>query len=202
MESENNMSEDKYHHGDLKEMLIKNGIKLLKESGCAGFSMRKLSAMCNVSHAAPYKHFKSKEEIIDAVMKYVLQELENALVDVAEKYKDNPQQLTIELGKQYVKFMIDNPDYLKVLFLSDFETKIMIKDGNIESEFTAFNIFKVNAIRAFKMCGIREDEYSRNIIAMWAMVHGIAIMIANKTVIYDGDVEKLVEDILMHNIKF
>ena len=196
------MSKDKYHHGDLKETLIKNGIKLLNEGGTANFSMRKLAARCNVSHAAPYKHFKSKEEIIDEVMKYVLQELEGSLSDIAEQYKDNPQRLTVELGKQYVKFMVKNPDYLKLLFLSEFETKIMIKEGNIESEFNAFNILKVNAIKAFKMCGIKEEDYTRNIIAMWAMVHGIAIMIANKTIIYDGDVEKLAEDILIHNMKF
>lgn len=196
------MSKDKYHHGDLKETLIKNGIKLLNEGGTANFSMRKLAARCNVSHAAPYKHFKSKEEIIDEVMKYVLQELEGSLSDIAEQYKDNPQRLTVELGKQYVKFMVKNPDYLKLLFLSEFEAKIMIKEGNIESEFNAFNILKVNAIKAFKMCGIKEEDYTRNIIAMWAMVHGIAIMIANKTIIYDGDVEKLAEDILIHNMKF
>lgn len=196
------MSKDKYHHGDLKETLIKNGIKLLNEGGTANFSMRKLAARCNVSHAAPYKHFKSKEEIIDEVMKYVLQELEGSLSDIAEQYKDNPQRLTVELGKQYVKFMVKNPDYLKLLFLSEFETKIMIKEGNIESEFNAFNILKVNATKAFKMCGIKEEDYTRNIIAMWAMVHGIAIMIANKTIIYDGDVEKLAEDILIHNMKF
>lgn len=196
------MSEDKYHHGDLKETLIKNGIKLLNEGGCDNFSMRKLASLCNVSHAAPYKHFKNKDEIIDAVMKYVLQELENALEYVADKYKDDPQRLTVELGKQYVKFMVNNPDYLKILFLSDFATKIVVKDENIESEFKAFNILKENAVRAFKMCGIKEDDYARNIVAMWAMVHGISIMIANKTVIYDGDVEKLVEDILVHNMTF
>ena len=202
MESENNMSKDKYHHGDLKETLIKNGIKLLNEGGCDNCSMRKLASLCNVSHAAPYKHFKNKDEIIDAVMKYVLQELENALEDVADKYKDDSQRLTVELGKQYVKFMINNPDYLKILFLSDFAAKIIVKDKNIESEFKAFNIFKENAIRAFKMCEIKEEDYTRNIVAMWAMVHGISIMIANKTVIFDGDVDKLVEDILVHNMIF
>lgn len=52
------------------------------------------------------------------------------------------------------------------------------------------------------MCEIKEENYTRNIVAMWAMVHGISIMIANKTVIYDGDVDKLVEDILVHNMIF
>jgi AcrR family transcriptional regulator len=196
------VSEDKYHHGDLKQKLIINGIKLLNDEGSENFSMRKLASLCNVSHAAPYKHFKSKDEIITAILQYVLKELENSLRIIEKKYKDNLQMLTLELGRQYVLFMVKNPDYLKILFLSDFETKIMINNGEINSEYEAFNILKNNAIKAFKMSGIKEDEYARNIVAMWAMVHGIAIMIANKTVVYDGDISIFVEEILKDNMKF
>jgi AcrR family transcriptional regulator len=195
------MSEDKYHHGDLKETLIKNGIKLLSEVGSENFSMRKLAAICNVSHAAPYKHFKSKEELINKMIDYAFKEFEEVLQDTVSKCGENCERITLELGKKYVEFMIKNPDYLKTLFLGDFEAKILIKDGKIESNFRAFNIFKDSAINTFKMCGIKEEEYSRNIMAMWAMVHGIAVLLANKTVIYDGDYDKLVEDILMNNMK-
>ncbi len=195
------MSLDKYHHGDLKEELIKKGIILLNEGGSKNFSMRKLAASCNVSHAAPYKHFKNKEEIISAIMQYVLKELTESLKEIEELYKDNPRLLSIELGKQYVKFMVENPDYLKILFLGDFETKITIDNGDIDSEYEAFNILKNNAIRAFKMNGIKEEEYARNIVAMWSMVHGITIMLVNKSIIYNGDVGTFVEEILRNNLK-
>lgn len=196
------MSIDKYHHDDLKETLIRNGIKLLNKEGHENFSMRKLATMCNVSHAAPYNNFKSKEELIEQIMKYVLKELEDSLKSIEDKYRDNPQQLTLELGKQYVKFMVSNPDYLKILFLSDFETKINISKGNIHSEYNAFNILRDGAVREFKTVGIKEEDYSRNIVAMWAIVHGLAIMIANKTIVYEGDIGEFVEDILIHNMTF
>ena len=63
--------EDKYHHGDLKECLIKAGLKLLVEEGVDNFSLRKTAAMCNVSHAAPYKHFKNKEELIKDLLNII-----------------------------------------------------------------------------------------------------------------------------------
>lgn len=195
------MSIDTYHHGDLKEELIKNGIKLLNEGGSENFSMRKLAALCNVSHTAPYKHFKSKEEIINAIMQYVLKELADSLRAIEEKYCGTFERLTIELGKEYVRFMVNNPDYLKILFLGDFQIKIELNNGKINSEYEAFNILKNNAIKAFKENGIREEDYARNIMAMWSMVHGIAIMIVNKTIIYNGDIGSYVEDILNHNMK-
>lgn len=195
------MNNDKYHHGDLKETLIKNGIKLLNEVGSENFSLRRLAAICNVSHAAPYKHFKSKEDLINQMVEYAFKEFEEVLQDTVNKCGKDCERITLELGKKYVTFMVKNPDYLKILFLGDFEAKISIKDGKIESNFRAFNIFKECAINTFKMCGIKEEEYARNIMAMWSMVHGIAVLLANKTVIYDGDYDKLVEDILMNNMK-
>lgn len=195
------MNEHKYHHGDLKKTLIKNGIKLLNEVGSENFSMRKLAALCNVSHTAPYKHFKNKDELIAAILEYVLKELELSLKEISTK-NESPEKLSIELGKQYVKFMVANPDYLKILFLSDFQTEIILNNGKIESDYGAFNILKDTAVKAFKFSNIKEDDYARNIIAMWAMVHGLAIMIANKTIIYSGDIEKFVEDILENNMKF
>lgn len=195
------MSNDKYHHGDLKETLIKNGIKLLNEVGSENFSLRKLAAMCDVSHAAPYKHFKSKEDLINQMIEYAFKEFEDVLQKTVNSYGKNYNNITLELGKRYVEFMVTNPDYFKILFLGDFEAKISIKDGKIQSNFRAFNIFKDCAINTFKMCGIKEEEYSRNIIAMWSMVHGIAALLANKTVVYDGDYNKLVEDILMNNMR-
>ncbi|MBE6071252.1 MAG: TetR/AcrR family transcriptional regulator [Clostridium butyricum] len=195
------MSNDKYHHGDLKETLIKSGIKLLNEVGSENFSLRKLAAICDVSHAAPYKHFKSKEDLINQMIEYAIKEFEEVLQETVNDYGENYENITLELGKKYVAFMVNNPDYLKILFLSDFEANISIKNGKIESNFRAFNIFKDCAINTFKMCGIKEEDYSRNIMAMWCMVHGIAVLLANKTVIYDGDYDKLVEDILINNMK-
>ena len=195
------MSEDKYHHGDLKETLIKNGIKLLNEVGSENFSLRRLAAICNVSHAAPYKHFKNKEDLINQMIEYAFKEFEEVLQETINDYGEDYEHITLELGKKYVTFMVNNPDYLKILFLGDFEAKISIKDGKIKSNFRAFNIFKDCAINTFKMCGIKEEEYSRNIMAMWAMVHGIAVLLANRAVIYDGDYGNLVEEILMNNMR-
>ena len=52
---------DSYHHGNLRQALIDAGIKIINESGEESLSLRKVAAECNVSHAAPYAHFNSKD---------------------------------------------------------------------------------------------------------------------------------------------
>lgn len=49
-----------YHHKDLRNALIETGIKIVSTEGINAFSLRKVAAVCGVSHAAPYSHFQNK----------------------------------------------------------------------------------------------------------------------------------------------
>ena len=122
----NKKNKDSYHHGDLRESMIKMGVKLLAESGTEKFSLRKLAIMCDVSHAAPYKHFRNKEELIVAIREYIDKEFANALKEIAEKYKTDPMKKITEMGKRYVSFMVENKDYLKLLFFDSKKYNIKV----------------------------------------------------------------------------
>lgn len=199
----NTKNKDSYHHGDLKECMIKTGVKLLAKEGAEKFSLRKLASMCNVSHAAPYKHFKNKEELIQAIGQYINEEFTEALRETADTYKDNPMRQITELGKKYVSFMFENKDYFKLLFFNMNEYNIEVNVNEIENcDYEPFKIFKDCAINALKYVHADPDEYGKSIIAMWATVHGLAIMFSNNTIVYDGDYLDLVEQILKSNVKF
>ena len=197
------MKSDTYHHGDLRESLIEMGLKLFNEGGEENFTIRKVAGLCNVSHTAPYRHFKSKEELINAISEYVFSNFESSLNQIVEKYKNNPHERIIELGKKYVWFMVENPDYLKFAFLSNCEYEIIIVENKLKGpEYGAFNIFKSCGLDFLKSIDAKEEEYAQDIIAMWSMVQGLATMLSNKTFIYKGDYLELVEKILSKNLKF
>ena len=61
-----------YHHGDLRRALIETGIDFIKQKGEEALSLRKIAEICGVSNAAPYAHFKSKDEFIVAIQKYIM----------------------------------------------------------------------------------------------------------------------------------
>ena len=62
---------DTYHHGNLRQALIEAGIRIINEQGEEQHSLRKVAATCEVSHAAPYAHFKDKEELLAAMQNSV-----------------------------------------------------------------------------------------------------------------------------------
>ena len=82
---------DTYHHGNLRQALIEAGIGIINESGEDGLSLRKAAMACNVSHAAPYAHFKDKDELIEAIKSSVteqfMKELEDAVLKLVEESK-------------------------------------------------------------------------------------------------------------------
>lgn len=194
--------EDKYHHGDLKESLIRAGLKLLVEDGAEGFSLRKVAAMCNVSHAAPYKHFKNKEDLINAISAFVYKKFEESMSDVDG---NDPYEKIIELGKRYVSFMGENYDYLRYLFINNSPSThpVIVEEGAIQkNDYKSFNVFRKAAEECLEYKKVPKEKYSQDIIAMWAMVHGLATMIGNNTFSYEGDYMDLVENILRNNLKF
>src|SRR5260221_11170030 len=47
-----------YHHGDLREALLKAAERVLERDGLAGLTLRAVAREAGVSHAAPTHHFR------------------------------------------------------------------------------------------------------------------------------------------------
>ena len=70
---------DNYHHGNLRQALIDAGIRIINEEGEDYLSLREVAAACDVSHAAPYAHFKNKDELLEAMKKSVTDRITDEL---------------------------------------------------------------------------------------------------------------------------
>lgn len=189
------MEKESYHHGALREELIQKGMELIQEEGVEKFSLRRVATLCNVSHAAPYKHFKSKEELIEAIIQYVLNDFSAEIRRVA---KENPgPRCVLEVGKCYVKYMLAHKDYFQFMFQSVIKEKVIIEDGKfIYDERHPFGVFCEVANEQLKE--VIPDEKQRNdmIFHHWCEVHGMAHLLLSEIVEYKGDYDSFIEEIL------
>ena len=183
------MEEKLYHHGDLKKEMIRKGIQLLNKEGYEGFSLRKLAALCNVSHAAPYRHFKNKQEIFKAINLEISTEFRNALLEDIDRYPHDPRTQLMELCKHYISFMVQNPDYFRYIFLTthDSQIKITADDILIPGDGHPFNIGKKYAKEFF--CGFHENEtdWVFDFLSLWSQIHGLTLLLVNGTISFQGD---------------
>lgn len=191
------MANGTYHHGNLKKELIQNGLLLLNKEGVEGFSLRKVARMTGVSHSAPYKHFKNKEELINEINKEVWEEFYIDLLEVANVHAKDSKLQIIELGKAYVKFMVENPEHFKFMFFSNTIYPIEIEGDKFTSdENNSFELFKNSVERYFKEMGLEKNLYVQKTLALWSLVHGMAILIAKDGIEYKGDYLELVENMI------
>lgn len=181
---------------NLKEKLIENGLKLLSTEGYQNFSMRKVSTLCNVSHNAPYKHFKNKEEIIGAIMDYAISDFKECLVSAIIKNPDNPKSQVKQIGINYIKFFVSRREYLDLFFNSDMKGQLTIsKKGFNYGKAHLFGIFD-NVIKKYIEAEPGNIHYDPIIVLeFWSTVHGLTTLISTKKIVFEDDFNEFLEKI-------
>lgn len=181
------MKKDAYHHGNLRNELIKTGLKLLNEEGYQKFSLRNVAKSCNVSHTAPYRHFKNKDELVAAITVEAVGKFDEALKEAVKLYPDDWEEQLKEMGFRYVKFFVENPDYLHLLFLSDIRKYIVSNEEAVPQGNHPFHTFFNCITKLLAEKKIAQPDIHTAVMKNWGLVHGLAILISKREYPYDGD---------------
>lgn len=140
--------EDLYVSSDVRERLLLAGIAELEENGIKGFSLRKAALAAQVSCAAPYRHFKDKEEFIVEIIKYIASKWELMCEQIISVFSDDVRRLVIELAVANLRFWLSNPKFRSVLML------ILESDNRENSHFDLFDKSLLSAIDDYSIkCG-------------------------------------------------
>ncbi|MCI9420475.1 MAG: TetR/AcrR family transcriptional regulator [Eubacterium sp.] len=157
--------------------------------------LRKIAERCGVSNAAPYAHFKTKDEFVVSMQRYIMDLFAAALEKTITEYKDSPSLLFM-LGKTYVMFFYQNPFYYDFLF-SRKNISIKLSLGLADTnENPPLAILQKTAIFFFRKENLPEKVLQDKIIAMWALVHGLAAIVTMPNIEYDDNWETRIENII------
>ncbi|MRH88102.1 TetR family transcriptional regulator [Nocardia sp. SYP-A9097] len=103
-----------YHHGDLRAELLRRAEALLRRTGVDGLSLRQLARDTGVSHAAPSRHFRDKQALLDALAVAGFERL-GASFEKAAATGTLLERITA-VARAYLQFAIDNHALLAVMF--------------------------------------------------------------------------------------
>ncbi|PKW08624.1 transcriptional regulator, TetR family [Streptomyces sp. 1222.5] len=105
-----------YHHGDLRAALLESAERTLREKGAGALSLREMARDIGVSHAAPGRHFKDKQALIDALALDGYERLNEALSSAADRPDQSFEQRMTALARAYLGFAVENPELLELMF--------------------------------------------------------------------------------------
>lgn len=112
----NEKARKKYHHGNLRSALIEAAIPVLRSKGVAGLSLRELAAQLSVSHGAPYRHFKNKTELLEAIAVEGYEQLVENATAACQKYPDDPKRQLFETGIGYILYVSQHKEIADLMF--------------------------------------------------------------------------------------
>lgn len=160
---------------DICELLILAGIDEINENGIADFSVRKVAQRCNVSCAAPYKHFKNKHDFLSAIIDYVNSKWRIQQAEIQEQCGPDLRKQLIEISVHYIKFLMENPHFRSILMLKDdeFDNLYHKKKGQLNSQ--AQNIMEQIRLT----CGFDADAWERKVLLVRSMIFGSIFLFDN-----------------------
>lgn len=166
---------DSYHHGNLRQALIEAGIKIINESGEENLSLRKVAALCNVSHAAPYAHFKDKDELLEAIKNSVTERFMEELLNAVEGMPTADQAI-IAMGRTYIQFFSANPDYFAFIFGKQNINAHLKMNREYKDDYPPFLLLRRMYLKHLEENGLEKtfEEQEIELIKIWSIVHGMA----------------------------
>ncbi|MFG2886654.1 TetR/AcrR family transcriptional regulator [Streptomyces sp. NPDC048297] len=105
-----------YHHGDLRAALLKSAEHTLRTKGAGALSLRELARDIGVSHAAPGRHFKDKQALLDALALDGYERLNQGLAAAAALADPAFEERMTALARAYLGFAVENPELLELMF--------------------------------------------------------------------------------------
>ncbi|MDT9701332.1 TetR/AcrR family transcriptional regulator [Streptomyces sp. P17] len=104
-----------YHHGDLRSTLLAGAERTLRTKGVSALSLRELAREAGVSHAAPGRHFKDKQALLNALALAGYDRLEQTLRAADDPALPLEPRLTA-LARAYLRFALDNGELLELMY--------------------------------------------------------------------------------------
>lgn len=166
-----------YHHGNLREALIKAALDLITEKGPAGFSFAEAARAAGVSPAAPYRHYRDRDALMADVARRGFEAFEEKLSTAWNGGQPNAHVAFERLGRTYLDFARSQPAQFSAMFESglsfaDFPELQSAGDN-------AFNVLRdACAALVATMPEGKRPPVMMMALHIWSLTHGMAALYA------------------------
>ncbi len=162
-----------YHHGNLREALIRATLDLIAERGLSGFTFAEAARAAGVSSAAPYRHFRDRQALIADVAR---QGFERLAVELERAWNGGrPTLLTAfeNVAKAQLAFARNQPAYFSAMFEAG-----LALDSDPDLFDASERAFGVVRAAADAVCATLPKQSRPPVLMVslhvWSLSHGIA----------------------------
>jgi AcrR family transcriptional regulator len=162
-----------YHHGNLKEALVRAALELIAEKGPAGFTFADAARWAGVSPAAPYRHYRDRDALLSDVARRGFELFQAALTKAWGDGRPDALAGFDRLGKAYLDFAKREPAYYSAMFEAGvpLDADPQLRDAGER----AFAVLRAAAEQLVALIpGKARPPALMVALHIWSMTHGIA----------------------------
>jgi AcrR family transcriptional regulator len=162
-----------YHHGNLKEALIRAALELIAEKGPAGFTFAEAARWAGVSPAAPYRHYRDRDDLLADVARRGFELFADALTAAWDDGRPDPMTAFERMGKAYLTFAQAEPAYYSAMFEAGISPNTSTELASAGDR--AFGIIRTAAERIIaRLPAGKRPPALMVALHVWSLSHGIA----------------------------
>lgn len=166
----------KYHHGDLRAALLDAALAVISEIGPQGLSIREVARRAGVSHAAPYRHFADRDELILAVVEQGFELMQHTMQAEKAAAPNDPLNQFAASGLAYVNFALAHPAYYRVMFSGD----LLSSTGNLSLRHTSSEALQemvANLTECQQLGVLRAGDPVIQALTILSTIHGFVSLV-------------------------
>jgi AcrR family transcriptional regulator len=182
------MKKQEYHHGNLKAKLLEIAFEFLSQNSTDKLTLKVLADATNTSRSAIYRHFKSKDDLIEHMILEGFDKFDNAILNVFDNKEIPIVQRFFDGSKAYIDFAIKNPNLFRLLFGKKY-AHIREEHYTIGENCNGFNALEQTIEEAQELGIAKKSDSLTQAIIIWSSLHGLATLIIDGF----GDIENSYE---------
>jgi AcrR family transcriptional regulator len=162
-----------YHHGNLREALVAAALELISRKGPAGFTFADAARHAGVSPAAPYRHFRDRDELLADVARRGFERFRDALAKAWDGGRPDPRTAFERMGRAYLAFARVEPAYFSAMFESGLPANTHPELGVADD--AAFQVLREACESLIATMPAAERPPALMVaLHVWSLAHGIA----------------------------
>jgi AcrR family transcriptional regulator len=166
-----------YHHGNLREELITQGLAILESDGMGALTMREIARRLGVSQTAPLHHFESKTALLAAIATLGFRVLFDERME-ALKDKRDPHERLMAVMLAYLAFARAHPTLFLLMHGPEIPDKALFPELN-EAAIRSYSVLEATVADYLLASQGSMDRRREATLAAWTACYGLAHIMTN-----------------------
>lgn len=166
-----------YHHGNLRDELVTQGIQILETEGLASLTIREIAGRLGVSATAPLHHFDTKLALLAAIAAQGFRMLFDFRMAALKGCK-TPVERVMAVLMAYVEFAVEHPALYRVMHGPEIPDKTTFPELD-DAATRSYGLLET-VVADYLMDRDGSVENSREAtLGAWTVCQGLAIALTN-----------------------